>query len=142
MTNTVKIFAATAPYNNQYQGNYTRLLFVCTVGMLRSPTAAEIGVEFGYNTRSCGHDDVALIPLTANLIAWADHIIFVSKSDEILALKKFESSGWDEDIEQKKITLHIDDNYNFSDPELRLILRNSLRQLEDAGKLHRTRKSS
>ena len=107
MTNTVKIFAASAPYNNQYQGNYTRLLFVCTVGMLRSPTAAEIDVEFGYNTRSCGHDDVALIPLTANLIAWADHIIFVSKSDEILALKKFEGSGWDEDIEQKKITLQL-----------------------------------
>ncbi len=139
MTNTVKIFELSSPYNNQYQGNFTRLLFVCTVGMLRSPTGAEIGVEFGYNTRSCGHDDVSLIPLTVNLIAWADHIIFVSKSAEILSLKKFEGTGWDEDIEQKKIVLHIDDEYTFGDPTLRLIFRNSLRQLEDSGKLQRTR---
>ena len=139
MTKTNQIFSLTAPYNNRYQGNFTRLLFVCTVGMLRSPTGAEIGVEFGYNTRSCGYDDVALIQLSANLISWADHIIFVSKSDEILALKKFENTGWDEDILAKKITLAIDDEYDFGNPELRLIFRNYLKQLEDSEKLRRTR---
>ena len=138
-TNTQKIYMLNAPYNNQYQGDYTRLLFVCTVGMLRSPTGAEIGIEMGYNCRSCGHDDVALIPLSVNLIAWADHIIFVSKSDYILTMKKFESTGWGEDIEMKKILLSIDDDYSFSDPILRNIFRHTLKGLEDSGKIHKRR---
>lgn len=134
-TNSQKIFQLSAPYNNQYQGNYTRLLFVCTVGMLRSPTGAEIGIERGYNCRACGHDDVALIPLSVNLIMWADHIIFVSPTDKILSMKKFESSGYDEDIEQKSIVMHIDDDYSFGDSSLRIMFKNYLKSLEESGKI-------
>ena len=40
---------------NIYQGKDKRVLCVCSAGLLRSPTAANVlHKEFGYNTRACG----------------------------------------------------------------------------------------
>ena len=62
--------------NNEYQGNYTRTLCVCSAGLLRSPTtAAVLQKEFGRNTRSAGTMDYALIPISEALIMWADEIV-------------------------------------------------------------------
>lgn len=128
MTYSQKIFELTAPYNNQYQGNFTRLLFVCTVGMLRSPTAAEVATENGFNCRSCGWDEVALIRLSANLIMWADHIVFMNPEAKIESLKLFENTGYEEDIKAKAMLMHVDDDYNFGDPILRIIVHNWIKQ--------------
>lgn len=112
MTKTKQIFKLTAPYANPYQGSRTRLLFVCSVGLLRSPTAAAVGIERGYNTRSCGSNtNLALIPLSANLIEWAETIVFVNLENYQQSLEEFAGTGYEEDIEAKSNTMNIPDNY-------------------------------
>lgn len=113
------IFQLTAPYNNPYQGERKRLLFVCSAGLLRSPTGAFVGSQFGYNTRAAGSaQSYALIPLSANLIEWAEKIIFVSRENYIQALGTFDNTGYEEDIESKAIVLDIPDIYPAFDPKL------------------------
>ena len=57
---------------NPYQGRDKRVLCVCSAGLLRSPTIAKVLVMNGYNTRSCGCRDYALIQIDNVLIEWAD----------------------------------------------------------------------
>lgn len=131
MTKTAQIFNLTAPYKNRYQGDSKRVLFVCTVGMLRSPTAAAVAYkEFGWNTRSCGVDEVALIPLSVNLIEWAEHIVFMDSDSYKEALKTFALVDYDEDIIQKGRCLNIDDDYNYHDEWLCKLI---LMRLENLG---------
>jgi predicted protein tyrosine phosphatase len=90
-TKNAEIFNTTAPYNNYNQGSAPRWLFVCSAGLLRSPTGAALAVKKGINARSCGSAiDYALIPISANLIMWADKIVFVSEENyhEVLELFK------------------------------------------------------
>lgn len=130
MTKTTKIFELTAPYNNPYQGNATRLLFVCSVGMLRSPTAADVATGMGFNARSCGSDPVALIPLSANLIMWADEIVFMNRENYEQAIATFAHTGYEYDIESKKRFIHVDDDYDRDDPTLRTICWHALKEFE------------
>lgn len=118
-TLTQKIFQQECPVHNSYQGSAKRLLFVCSVGMLRSPTAQVVATGMGYNARACGSDQkMALIPITANLIEWADHILFMTIENMCEALNTFEATGYDEDIRQKKILMNIDDDYSYMDTYL------------------------
>lgn len=63
--------------NNPYQGKDKKVVFVCSAGILRSATAARIYAH-KYNTRSAGSEDYALIPLTEQLMLWADEVVFVN----------------------------------------------------------------
>ena len=107
--------------NNIYQTDTKRVLCVCSAGLLRSPTLANVlHHEFGYNTRACGtSQEYALIPITEALIAWADEIVFVDKN----ARKDVEYIDQDEDVLQswspKVLTLDIPDDYNWNEEELR-----------------------
>lgn len=130
MSKTSKIFELTTPFNNQYQGNATRLLFVCSVGMLRSPTAADVATGMGFNARSCGTDSMSLIPLSANLIMWADKIVFMNRENYEQAMHTFRNTGYEEDIETKKSFIHVDDDYNRDDPQLRVICWHALKEFE------------
>ncbi|HET8686145.1 MAG TPA: hypothetical protein VFM18_05700, partial [Methanosarcina sp.] len=78
-TKTESIFKLTAPYSNPYQGNDKRILFVCSAGILRSATAANLFAKKGHNTRCCGSESYALIPFSENLKAWAHKIFFVNE---------------------------------------------------------------
>ncbi len=62
---------------NPYQGKDKKVVFVCSAGILRSATAARIYAH-KYNTRSAGSEDYALIPLTEQLMLWADEVVFVN----------------------------------------------------------------
>ena len=119
-TKNATIFKTTAPYRNPYQGSDPRWLFVCSAGLLRSPTGAALAVKKGINARSCGSDfNYALIPCTANLINWADKIIFVNP--ENLEQLEYNYIGHDyllEQIEHKALVLNIPDNYNYMNAEL------------------------
>lgn len=115
---TEQIFNLTAPYNNRYQGKYPRILFVCSVGMLRSATAATLASLRNINARCCGTDDVALIRLSVNLILWADTIVFVNSTNYQKALRDFEAIDYDMDINEKKIVWNIDDDYDYMDENL------------------------
>jgi len=44
-TKNAEIFKTTAPYNNYSQGSAPRWLFVCSAGLLRSPTGAALANE-------------------------------------------------------------------------------------------------
>lgn len=90
-TKTEEIFKSNqCPYRNVFQGTQTRLLFVCTAGLPRSPTCATIGAQLGFNTRSAGSEDrYALIPVTWNLIQWANFIVFVEQKNYDEVLEKF-----------------------------------------------------
>ena len=74
---------------------YTKVLCVCTAGMLRSPTMAWVlsNPPYDYDTRSCGIDDwCALIPLTQSLLVWADLVVCAEqehKEQVKIQLKKY-----------------------------------------------------
>ena len=119
MDKTNQIFKLTAPYKNPYQGNKKRLLFVCSVGMLRSPTAAAVASSLGYNSRSCGSNlSCALIPISVNLIEWADKIIFINPSNYNESIENFKNFDYDFMIKQKSIIWEIDDKYDAFSEEL------------------------
>ena len=114
------IFRTNAPYSYPYQSDRPRWLFVCSAGLLRSPTGAALAIERGINARSCGSNfNYALIPCSANLINWADKIVFVNREnlwqleDNFLGHKDLL-----EQIEQKQIVLNIPDDFEYMDPEL------------------------
>ena len=126
MTMTARIFELSAPYDNPYQSNRPRWLFVCSAGLLRSPTGAAIATELGANARSCGSSNYALIPLSVNLIMWAQKIFFVNKENYVEAKMIFEIVGYVEDLEAKAVVLDIPDIYETYDPKLCEIFRNEL----------------
>lgn len=127
MTMTAKIFELSAPYDNPYQSDRPRWLFVCSVGLLRSQTAAAVATELGANAHSCGSNvKYALIPMSVNLIMWADKIFFIGKDNYVTAKLTFEDLGYQEYIEQKAIVLDIPDIYETFDPTLCEIFRNEL----------------
>lgn len=119
-TKNADIFKLNAPFKNRYQGASPRWLFVCSAGLLRSPTGAAEAVKRGINARSCGSSvNYALIPISANLIAWAEKIIFVSKENYDNAFKLFESAPLlQEDIVAKAIVLAIPDNFEYGEARL------------------------
>lgn len=119
-TKNAAIFNTTAPYSNPYQGNTPRWLFVCSAGLLRSPTGAALAIKHGINSRSCGSNfNYALIPCSANLINWAEKIVFVNKEnlwqleDNFVGHKDLLRQ-----IEQKQIVLNIPDNHEYMAEEL------------------------
>ena len=119
-TKNAAIFALSAPYDNPYQGSDPRWLFVCSAGLLRSPTGAAEAVKRGINARSCGANiNYALVPISANLVCWANKIIFVNKENYEQALDVF--VGLDHlvnDIEQKAVILNIPDCYEYGNAKL------------------------
>ena len=62
---------------NPYQGTDKKVVFVCSMGILRSATGARLYAH-KYNTRSAGTYNDALIQLSPTLVAWADEIVFVN----------------------------------------------------------------
>lgn len=122
------IFSANSPYRIPYQGTNPRWLFVCSAGLLRSPTGATMASQYGINSRSCGSSlGYALIPCTTNLIRWADQIIFVDQEPYLEVVANFE--GYPQllqQIEQKKVVLAIPDNFDYMNPELQESFRNQL----------------
>lgn len=118
-TKTQQIFNDKAPFGNVSQGTAKKLLFVCSVGMLRSHTAQVVASQLGFNARACGSCvDIALIPLSCNLINWADSIIFMNGENYREALKAFKPVGYDVDILQKCLIWNIPDCYNWGDDYL------------------------
>ena len=118
-TKTQEIFELSCPYGHSSQGHHPKYLFVCSAGLLRSPTFAKVLTEIGYNTRSCGSESYALIPLSVNLIFWADKIFFMEEFNYEGALATFSK---DEDtlqeIKSKHIILGIEDKYDYNCPTL------------------------
>lgn len=113
--------------DNPYQGSAKKVLCVCSAGMLRSPTAANVLYkEYGYNTRSAGCvSEFALIPLDEVLIAWADEIVCMEDSHAHAVQAMAQEVIGVDPAKLKIINLGIPDIYSWGDPELqKLILKN------------------
>lgn len=104
-----------------HKGDYVQVLFVCTHGISRSATAAELGVKlFGWNTRSCGARQMqALIPLNVDLIQWADRIYCFEDWHVDVIVKHGAKPN-------KVVNLQIPDEFDFREEKLVEILRHKL----------------
>lgn len=110
------IFQLTCPWDNPYQGSDKKVLFVCSAGILRSATAARIYSQ-KYNTRSAGSEDYALIPVTVNLLTWANEIVFVNQENKVSVERTFGPlENWFSSKEIK--VLDIPDRYDYMNPDL------------------------
>lgn len=110
-------------YHNSAQNpNIPRVLFVCSVGMLRSPTAAAMAVKLGLNARSCGVDKDALIQLTPRLISWADIIVFMYNDVYTRAVQSIEDTNLLSMMKDQAVIWNIEDEYNYMDEWLSIHL--------------------
>jgi predicted protein tyrosine phosphatase len=143
LSKTAGIFSTECPYNNSYQTNAPRILFVCSVGMLRSPTAQMVASARGWNARACGSSvDVALIPISCNLIDWADLIIFLNAENAIEAHAVFRPVDYDNNIKRKQIVWNVDDSYDWGDNALWRHIDLNLTLLQQQGILPPTNRDS
>jgi predicted protein tyrosine phosphatase len=119
-TYTQEIYELNCPFDNMYQGTASRYLFVCSAGMLRSPTAASVADSLGYNSRSCGSATYALIPISVNLIHWANKIFFMEENNYHESLESFfgdlETCKM---LKDKSVVWEIEDYYDRNAPTLR-----------------------
>lgn len=103
-------------HSNSFQGDYKRVLTVCSANMLRSPTIAHIlsAEPFNFNTRSAGTESYALIPVTEDLLLWADEIVCADTEHAMWIRNKM--MEWT--IDKPIINLEIPDNYEYRNPKL------------------------
>ena len=108
-------------HSNSYQGDYKRVLTVCSANMLRSPTIALVlsMPPYDYNTRSAGTHSFALIPVTEDLLMWADEIVCADTEHAIDVRDKMMKYQLDKPI----VNLRIPDNYEYRNPELIMMIR-------------------
>jgi predicted protein tyrosine phosphatase len=111
-----------ANVGNQFQTKAKKVLCVCSAGMLRSPTLANIlHAEYEFNTRAVGSDkEYALIPISQALIWWADEIVFVNRSNYDM-LSQDEKNEID-DVGVTTTLLNVEDDHDWNDIDLRNIL--------------------
>lgn len=127
---TDEIMELTAPVNNPHQGLSRKVLFVCSAGMLRSPTAMALASAKGMNARACGTHYKALVPLSVNLIQWANQIVFMDSEVEQQALDKFKDI---DEVYSKSICWHIPDDFDYYDQRLVDIIKPKLDELAKMG---------
>lgn len=106
---------------NRYQTSAKKVLCLCSAGLLRSPTAANVlHQEYGYNTRAAGvAREYALIPVDEVLLSWADEIVCVN--DEVLDELTLRHNL--EKYNAMVTTLDIPDRFEWNDPELKRIIK-------------------
>lgn len=117
-------------YHNPAQNpDIPRVLFVCSVGMLRSPTAAAMAVKLGLNARSCGVDKDALIQLTPRLITWADTVVFMHNDVYARAVHSIEDINLLSMMKDQQVIWNIDDEYDYMNSWLSVHLRHKIIEL-------------
>jgi predicted protein tyrosine phosphatase len=90
----------------------------------RSPTAEAIFKNHSfYNVKSAGVSESARIRLSEKMINWADLIFVMEKNHKHRIKELYDTSLRNKEI----IVLDIDDDYQFMDPELIEIIKQSVR---------------
>ena len=103
-------------YSNSYQGNYKRVLTVCSANMLRSPTIAHVlsAEPYNFNTRSAGTAAFALIPVTEDLLVWADEVVCADTEHALYIRDKMIQYALDKPI----VNLNLPDIYEYRNSKL------------------------
>lgn len=101
---------------NPNQTKVKKVLCLCSAGLLRSPTTANVLHQtYGFNTRAAGvAADYALIPVDDVLLAWADEILCVSKEVRHDLLMYFPELNKDPRV----LSMNLPDRYQWNDKEL------------------------
>ena len=91
------------------------VLFICTHNIMRSRTGAELFASWpDIETASAGTSPHAEVPITPELLQWADTIFVMEKAHRTHLKHRFGThlNG------KRVICLEIPDDYNFMDAEL------------------------
>ncbi len=108
---------ATAPGDSV--GRRRRILFVCNQARIRSRTAAELYAgNPDLETRYAGVDPMADRKLGREDLLWADRVFVFEKRQRNIIHKGFPDLFAVKPIE----CLYIDDDYDYGDPDLALVL--------------------
>jgi predicted protein tyrosine phosphatase len=101
-----------------------RILFVCTANVDRSRTAEDLYAEDPrYEVRSAGTAPFATVPLTRDLLLWADRVFVMSeREDSHVTLIKLRFPR----VDRPLVDLDVEDRWRRGDPELVARLRKAL----------------
>jgi len=99
------------------------VLFVCGKNKLRSPTAEQIFADWpGIETASAGISADSDVPVSAELLEWADLVFVMEQAHRSKLSARFKSHLG----KAKVICLDIPDNYEFMDPRLIRVLQDKV----------------
>lgn len=109
---------------NRFQTTAKRVLCLCSAGLLRSPTTANVlHREYGFNTRAAGVvDEYALIPVDDVLLYWADEVVCVEKEIHNILANKFDLT------DKRVVVLNIPDKFEWNDIDLQNLI---IKQYDD-----------
>ena len=101
------------------------ILFVCTANVDRSRTAEDLyGDDDRYEVRSAGVAPFATVPLTRELLLWADRIFVMNEGEDqhqtVIRIRFPE-------VDRPIIDLDVEDRWRRGDPELVSVLLRRLR---------------
>jgi len=97
-----------------------RVLFICSQNRLRSPTAEQVFASWpGIETSSAGIDRRASVPVSPELLEWADTIFVMERIHRTKLSRKFGQHI----KSQRVICLNIPDEYEFMDERLIRLLK-------------------
>jgi predicted protein tyrosine phosphatase len=93
-----------------------RILFICTANIDRSPTAEELYLgDARFEVRSAGVAPFARVPLTRELLLWADRVFVMNeREDQHRTLIRIHFP----DVDRPIVDLDVRDLWNRGDPEL------------------------
>jgi len=97
-----------------------RILFVCTANLDRSPTAHDLYADDPrYEVRSAGVATFAAVPLTRELLRWADRVFVMNeREDQHRTLLRIRFP----DVDRPVIDLDVRDLWRRGNPELVTLL--------------------
>ena len=132
-----------ANVDNRFQRlqEFTRVLCICSAGLLRSPTIARVlQKDFdNVNVRVAGvAEEYALVPIDEALVTWADVIICAEDwhADQIQEtfgnIIQVGNKGFSLKEETPLFALNIPDEFSFADPKLEAIIRDKLSNILDS----------
>lgn len=91
------------------------LLFVCTQNRLRSPTAEQVFADWpGVETASAGLGNEAAVPVSPELLQWADIVFVMEPAHRTRLAQRFKAHL----RRARVVCLGIPDDYDYLQPEL------------------------
>jgi predicted protein tyrosine phosphatase len=91
-----------------------KLLFVCRYNEMRSCTAETVYASEGYSVKSAGTERTASVPLSNELILWADLIFVMEEKHKVILNTIYSDVSKDKNI----VVLNIPDNYYYMEDKL------------------------
>ncbi len=80
---SIKGFLGSVVQNITRTGNRMHILFVCTEGLRRAPTAVDLFRKSKlYEARFCGTNPLSPYPISQDLLNWADIVFVMSEGEE------------------------------------------------------------